>query len=378
MRVNTKSGWFKLSIVLVSIVFVYVSCNFRPIFLKPKFSVWQPKQLDYAGELVKKWSFDFTSKTEVLGYVRKDNWMIAAGNSVFKINENGLEKDFTGRFYGVDDSDSSARIEYHHGTMGYFDNSLNLIPYWFRFGASEMLVAKDGYIVMLRGDSNVLKIDINSGALLWQYSFPEKDGFLEPTFCVAGNKVALNACFKNVGNTSNETDVEKVVLLDIDTGMSKMIDIPGNCVCTQFDNKLYLIMENNRISRFDTEKMELVGETLVIDKDFKDGHYIRPPFLHWFKASNQLQEADALINPMTMKLAYKGAKIKTSSQYLYSNYLVCYAVYNDHISGIDTDTFEETWRIPTKDFAEGFKVVLGDDRGILIHDGDKLICFNRP
>ena len=79
MRVNTKSGWFKLSVVLVSMAVLYVSCNFRPIFLGPKFTVWHPKQLKYTGELVQKWAFDF--KTDVYGYVRKNNWVVSTGST---------------------------------------------------------------------------------------------------------------------------------------------------------------------------------------------------------------------------------------------------------------------------------------------------------
>lgn len=377
MRVNTKSGWFKLSAVLVSVAFIYVSCNFRPIFLKPKFTVWQPKQLEYTGELVEKWSFDF--KTDVCGYVRKNSWVISTGYSVFEVSEKGLKKDVLKSFYGIDDANSSARIEYYNGTMSYYDNSWNLIPYWFRFGASEMLVARDDYIVMLRGDDHVQKVDINSGALLWEYVFPEKNGFLKPTFCVAGDKVALNAYFRNVDDTTlSEDDADKVVLLDIESGQDKVIDIPGNTECTQFNNELYLIIDEKKVSRFDTQKMELVGETIALDKNFKDGHYMRSPLFNWFGASNLECQANALINPITMKLEYKNINIETSMGYLYSQYLICFAHYDDHITGINTETFKETWSISTKNFKRGFKVILGDERGILIQSDGKLICFGPP
>ena len=376
MRVNTKSGWFKLSVVLVSIALVYVSCNFRPIFLKPKFTVWQPKQLDYTGELVEKWAFDF--KKDVCGYVRKDNWVISTGYSVYEISENGLKKDVLKGFRGVDDTNSSTRIEYYNGTMSYYDNSLNLIPYWFRFGASEMLVARDDYIVILRGDDQVMKVDINSGELLWQYIFPTKNGFLKPTFCVAGNKVALNACFGSIDGQILPEDIDKVVLLDIGSGKDKVIDVPGNVECAQYNNQLYLIIDGKKVSKFNTDKMELVGETLVLDKDFKNGHYTRSPFLHWFEASSLDGQANALINPITMKLEYKNTNIHASYGYLYSQYLICFAQHDDHISGIDIETFKETWSIPTKNLAEDSKVILGDERGILIQSNDKLICFGPP
>ncbi|MBP7733631.1 MAG: hypothetical protein KA140_07745 [Caldisericia bacterium] len=169
MRVNTKSGWFKLSVVLVSIAVLYVSCNFRPIFLKPKFTVWQPKQLEYTGELVEKWSFGLPSTGEVKGYVRKDCWKIEQNGNTYFVGSGGVKMDMLGKGAGFDDANSQARVEKFLGSFSYFDNSWNILSFWSKYCYVGNYIAKDDYVIVVEGKLNesIRKIDISSGKTIW-------------------------------------------------------------------------------------------------------------------------------------------------------------------------------------------------------------------
>ncbi len=362
-----------LMIFSVAMVFLTSSTPENPT----KFTVWRPKPMNYKGGLVEKWSVPLTdvNKYSPSFFARKNGWHVNESHQ-FDLTDYSRITGFFGSGYGLDDVNSSRSIEFDYHGLKYMESAFSTK---YSIEDCSSFITDNNYIYYCgEWDFKATKIDINTNKIVWEYKFPE--GFLSasPPMYFVKDKLVLNTDVWNKDMEASSATHSVVILVDINTGKGQVLNIPGNVISTVHNDELYLIIDDVKVSKFDVEKMTLTGKMFDIRDYFKKGEHYWNYSHYWFTFASDGEHPDLLLNPNTMELCKLDADICTYSNLLYDNYWLCWIHRGDKIIGIDTETFEETWIIPADKLSKKAIVFSGDDRGILIQDGDKLICFNRP
>jgi hypothetical protein len=343
-----------------------------------KFAVWHPKPMTYKGELVEKWSVTFTkSKKFAPGInVRKKGWYVSNYPNSYMITENGLIKNLSDIGSGLDDLNSERSIEHDFRSLIY-NESVFSSKYVIK--GCEDFITDNEYLYCYEDIEHTLrKIDINTGKIIWTYV--EKSDFphVKPPMYVLKNKIVLNTYVWGKDKEGNPDTPDTVTLVDINTGKGQVLDIQGSVIGTVYNNELYLIIDEVKVSKYDIENNCLTGKMFDIREHYINGEYYWSYSNYWFTFSSDGINPNLLLNPNTMELCKLDANYCISSDLLYDKYFLCWMKHGDRIIGIDTKTFEETWSIPVDKLGKSASVFMGDQRGILVQDQDKLICFGPP
>jgi hypothetical protein len=342
-----------------------------------EFSLWQPKPMNYKGELVEKWSVMFVKGKKYIPEiaVRKNGWHISNDSNHYLITENGLISRSSMGF-GLDDENSSRTIESDFWSLRFCENAFTTK---YAIDDCEYFIADKKFLYCTEDlDHTTSKIDINTGKTIWKYTNIADSPDFKPPMYIVKDKLVLNTFKWGQDKDGNPDTPDTVTLVDLKTGKGQVIDIPGSVIGTAYKNELYLIIDDVKVSKFDTEKMCLTGKMFDIRNYYKKGEYHWNYSNYWFTFSSDGDTPDLLLNPNTMELCKLNADFCDSTDFLYHDYWLCWIRRGDKIIGIDTETFEETWVISAANLGQNASVVMGDERGILVQYGEELICFGPP
>ncbi|MBP7732939.1 MAG: hypothetical protein KA140_04140 [Caldisericia bacterium] len=203
---------------------------------------------------------------------------------------------------------------------------------------------------------------------------------LMPYFSIVGDKVAINTFHNVTFDDGRESEfVDNVYLLDLDDGEMELLNVPGSVKCVGYKDQLYLVIDNKKVVKYNIKSKSLDGELFDITKKIENGYCMVQQNISWFKfLDNKNHYENFLFNPNTMDICQSNVSFTDDWDYLYNDYFLACMRKNGKIVGIDTQSFKETWFISTNKLSKFNKVILGDERGILIQSDGKLICFGPP
>jgi hypothetical protein len=246
----------------------------------------------------------------------------------------------------------------------------------------ENYIAKDDYIIVVEGilNESIRKIDIGSGETLWTKEISNYGLHLMPNFYIVGDKVAINTYHNVKFDDGRDSEFEdNVYLVDLNDGAMELLNVPGSVKCVGYKDQLYLVIDDKKVVKYDIKSKSLVGEMFDVTKKIENGYHMIQQNIRWFKFLDNKSHCDNfLFNPNTMDISQSIVCFKDNGDYLYNDYFLACMRKNGKIVGFDTQSFKETWFISTNKLSKNYKVILGDERGILVHSDDKLICFGPP
>lgn len=138
-------------------------------------------------------------------------------------------------------------------------------------------------------------------------------------------------------------------------------------------DSLFIIMNNHKVFKLDVESLEFslfFDLSNFVEKKVENGYY--HTFTFYDLAMIQYKNNKVLLNLRTKKIFQTDLLLG-----IINNNIYLYDENNNNIWGINQNTFEKTWHINTSDYSKYNKVILVDERGVLIQDKDMLYAF-RP
>lgn len=376
---NTKTMYL---LVILTLLWS-TSCSNVTRVTPSKFTPWLPKQIEKNVVLNELWTVDlddYLGSSTTLdinnGVITKDYRYFSNSNKLYKVDQYGVKA--CNDLFEIEDINTEYKIQFHYDLFG--NNSVRLLN---SYGSQiwsvpnsipdRMYIRDNSLYLLVATEHCISKVDILTGKKEWEHKFDYGETLLK--------EIAINKNYLFVNTVRRVPDDSKGVfggyyssyLVDEVTGKLTKIENLGNTFITTFGGGFYISIEYSILSKFDPLTLMPTGIKFDAKNVNRNAYFYNRPFIYMFTSDRNQKELYS-INPITMESKKIDGRIRILDQYQLNEYLYYYDLSNKFV-GISNKTSESTWIINKKGLEKGSEIVLGDERGILIRSGRKLICF---